>query len=250
MGAWPGLFDVNGDGYPDRIQATGRELCLGLWDAQRRDFVENSSSRVRLSNVDLSVQSIWDLDANGRLDVLASDANGNVYCQELGQDTWNKFSSVPPLPIHLKTNQWDNYEPNEGADSNGDGIPDDVVRIPSALTAKGELYGYLSTAADKDYYLLDASYSGGICVTAPVGQSYALNIYSFTDLWNNTTRAPGSDNAKDGLVWTDTSASQTKCFNGGSVVPPRYGEYKFVIGIESTNGSFSAHWPYWISAPK
>jgi len=246
----PGLFDVNGDGYPDRILASGRELRLGLWDAQRRDFVENSSSRVRLSNVDLSVQSIWDLDANGRLDVLASDANGNVYCQELGQDTWNKFASVPPLPIHLRTNQWDNYEPNEGTDSDGDGLPDDVVRIPSALTAKGELYGYLSTATDKDYYLIDASYGGQICVTAPRGLSYTLKIYSFKDWWNNTTHAPGSDNAKDGLVWTDTSSSQTKCFNGGLVAPPRYGEYKLVIGIESINGSFSAHWPYWISAPK
>jgi hypothetical protein len=245
-----GLFDVNGDGYPDRIHAAGSELRLSLWDPSRREFVENISSRARLSNFTLVLRSIWDLDADGRLDVLASDASGNVYCQELGYDTWNKLSSVPPMPIHLRTNQWDNYEPNEGRDSDADGLPDEVVRIPSALTAKGDFYGYLSSATDKDYYLIDADWSGSICVTAPTGNSYTLKVYSFTDLWNNSTRAAVPDGKKDGLVWTNTSDSRTKCFNYGSVVPYRFGEYKFIIGIESNNGSFSPHWPYWISAPK
>jgi len=245
-----GLFDVNGDGYPDRVHASGSELRLSLWDPIRKDFVENVSSRARLANSNLALRSIWDLDADGRLDVLASDASGNVYCQEFGNDTWNKLSSVPPMPIHLKTNQWDNYEPNEGRDADADGLPDEVLRIPSALTAKGDFYSYLSSATDKDYYLIDANHVVSICVTAPMGKSYTLKVYSFADRWNNSTHAPGADGAKDGLVWTDTTASQTKCFYGNHVSPPRWGEYKFIIGIESAGGSFSAQWPYWISAPK
>jgi hypothetical protein len=245
-----GLFDVNRDGYPDRIQTSGNELRLSLWDPVRKDFVENIYSRARLSNSELILRSIWDLDGDGRLDVLAVDATGNIYCQELGNDTWNKFSSVPPMPIHLKTNQWDNYEPNEGRDLDADGLPDEVVRLPSALTAQGDFYGYLSSATDKDYYLIDADWFARVCVTAPTGQSYRLKIYSFTDLWNNSTHAAGGDGAKDGLIWTDTSANRTKCFNYGATTPYRSGEYKFIIGIESNNGSFSPHWPYWIHAPK
>lgn len=245
-----GLFDINGDGYPDRIHTSGSALLVSLWDPVLKRFVENVSSKVRLSNTGLALQSIWDLDADGQLDVLASDESGNIYCQELGYDTWNKLSSVPPMPIHLKTNQWDNYEPNEGTDRDGDGLPDEVVRIPSALTAAGDFYGYLSSATDKDYYLIDADHGARLCLTAPAGHSYGLKLYSFEDRWNNETHAPGSDGVRDGLIWTDTSANQTKCFNSGYLSPPRNGEYRFIIGIESLNGSFSNHWPYWISAPK
>jgi hypothetical protein len=105
-----GLFDVNGDGYPDRIHAAGSELHLSLWERNSRSFVENVSSRARVSNSTLTVRAIWDLDADGRLDILSSDSTGNVYCQELGFDTWNKLSSVPPMPISLRTNQWDNLD--------------------------------------------------------------------------------------------------------------------------------------------
>lgn len=245
-----GLFDINRDGYPDRIQASGSELRVSLWDPFSRSFVENVSSRTRISNTGLTLRSIWDLDGDGQLDVLASDESGNIYCQELGLDTWNKLSSVPPMPIHLKTNQWDNYEPNEGADRDSNGLPDEVIRIPSALTVKGDFYSYLSSATDKDYYLIDAGHAASICVTAPAGHSYTLKIYSLADLWNNESHAPVRDGLSDGLVWTDTSTSQAKCFHGSNVHPRRYGEYRIIVGIESQNGSFSNHWPYWISAPK
>jgi hypothetical protein len=245
-----GLFDINGDGYPDRLHASGSMLLVSLWDPVSRSFVENVSSRARLSNTGLTLRSLWDLDADGQIDVLASDESGNIYCQELGLDTWNKLSSVPPMPIHLKTNQWDNYEPNEGTDRNGDGLPDEMIRIPSALTVKGDFYGYLSSASDKDYYVIDAGYAASICVTAPAGHSYTLKIYSLADLWNNESHAPVRDGRSDGLVWTDTSTSQTKCFHGSNVHPPRYVEYRIIVGIESQDGSFSNHWPYWISAPK
>jgi hypothetical protein len=245
-----GLFDVNSDGYPDRIYVSGSELRLSLWDPFRKAFIENVSSRARLSNSALALNSIWDLDADGRLDVLSSDASGNIHCQELGYDTWNKLSSVPPMPIHLNTRQWDNYEPNEGRDSDADGLPDEVVRIPSALTAKGDFYGYLSSVTDKDYYLVDADWGAAICVTAPLGNAYTLKVYSFADRWNNSTHVAGTDGVKDGLVWTDASGTQTKCFSHGLIAPYRSAEYKFIIGIEARGGSFSPYWPYWISTPK
>ncbi len=43
-----------------------------------------------------------------------------MLCYELGAETWNPRSSLPPhLPSYLRTNQWDNFEPNEGADTSG-----------------------------------------------------------------------------------------------------------------------------------
>ena len=36
---------------------------------------------------------------------------------------------------------------------------------------------------------------------------------------------------------------------GNSVTPTRYGEYKFIVGIESDTG-FSPYWPYWLNILK
>jgi hypothetical protein len=250
--AWLGLFDVNGDGYPDRVHAQGAELLLSLWDPATGAFVESVGSRRRIANAAVTVRSAWDIDGDGRLEVIASDATGNVFCQRLGEATWNKTGVVPPhFPLYLRTNQWDNYEPNEGADVNGDGLPDRYIRVPSALTAKGDFYGFLSSPTDKDYYLINPSYTGDVCVTAPAGLTYDLKVFSFADLWNNTTHAATPDGKPDGLVWQDLAADKsTKCFVGSYVVPYRYAEYRFVIGIEPHEGSFSPHWPYWITTPK
>ena len=53
----------------------------------------------------------------------------------------------------------------------------------------------------------------------------------------------------DGLVWQNATPAKTKCFSAGSVNPPRSGEYRFIVGIES-QGTASPYWPYWIKAAK
>ena len=249
--AYLGLFDVDGDGYPDRISASGTELRISPWDPATSAFVENVGSRRSIAASAVAVRGAWDINADGNLEVIASDATGHVYCQSLGKDTWNKASSLPPrFSPFLRTYQWDAYEPNEGDDVNNDGIPDAVVRVPSALTAKGDFYGYLSSATDVDYYLVDAAWGGQICVTAPAGLDFSLKVFSFLDRWDNTSHAAAADGLVDGLVWENTGAGSTKCFYGSNVVPNRHGEYRFIIGIEGQAGSHNAYWPYWISAPK
>ncbi|MFT7625729.1 MAG: hypothetical protein ACI9WU_004920, partial [Myxococcota bacterium] len=42
----------------------------------------------------------------------------------------------------------------------------------------------------------------------------------------------------------------TKCWSGSSVIPQRHGEYRFVVQIKSSDGDFSATWPYWVTASK
>jgi len=249
--AWVGLFDVNGDGYPDRVRVSGTELRLDLWNATTKAFAEHVPSRVALGAANLGSLRAWDIDADGRLEVIVSDGAGKVYCEKLSQSTWNRFSSVPPHfhPFH-RTYQWDAFEPNEGDDTNTDGIPDRVVQIPSALTTRGDFYGWISSATDKDYYLVDAAWGGSVCVRSTGQRRIDLKVYSFYDKWDNTTHEPGADGKVDGLIWENTSDAQSKCFSGNSVTPYRYGEYKFVIGIEPHQGSFSPHWPYWITATK
>ncbi len=249
--AFIGLWDVNGDGYPDSVYSSGRELRLGLYDPQTKKWVEHVPSRVEVSSQNVSVQSIWDLTEDNRLDVLATDTSGRVHCYQLGPQTFNRYSSLPPhFPALLRTYQWDNFEPNEGDDRNADGIPDRFIRIPSAVTAKGNFYSYISTQDDKDYYLLDTNWNGSICLRAPKGRSYHLKVFSFYDKWDNESHAPGADGRPDGLVWEQsTSPGGSVCFHGGMVAPNRYGEYRFVVGVESHSG-YSPYWPYWITAAK
>jgi hypothetical protein len=142
------------------------------------------------------------------------------------------------------------YEPNEGRDLNSDGMPDEVVRVPSALTAKGDFYGYLSSAADKDFYIIDAAWGGSICVESTGGKTYDLAVYSYADLWNNTSHASAPDGKADALIYEDKTSTAKKCFSGTSVSPFRYGEFRFIVGITSHNGDYSPYWPYWITATK
>jgi hypothetical protein len=249
--AFLGFYDVNGDGRPDRIRANGTNLEVDLWDSAKKAFSNHAPSSFKVSTTDMAVHAAWDINNDGRLDVISADGQGNLFCHTLGPDTWNRHSSLPPhFPAYLRTHQWDNYEPNEGKDTNGDGVPDQVIQIPSALTAKGDFYSYLSSATDKDYYLVDSAYITDICVRAPKGRAYDLKVYAFADLWNNDTKVVPADGKPDGLIWESSSDAQTKCFSSTSVLPNRYGEFKFVIGIESSNGSFSRDWPYWISVKK
>lgn len=237
-----GLFDVNGDGYPDRMTASGGELRVDLWDTSTKSFVNHPGSNKVISASNVTVRTMWDIDGSGRLAVLSTDSSHNIYCHQLGPQTWLKEASLPPhFPQYLRTFQWDNYEPNEGGDLNADGMPDQIIRVPSALTTKGDFYGYISHMTDKDYYLIDGGYSGPICLTSPQVASFTLNVYAFSD-----KLAPAGP---DGLVFQDTSATKTKCFYPGSVMPPRQGEYRFIIGVES-QGTASPYWPYWIRAPK
>ena len=240
--AFLGLFDVDGDGYPDRVVASGSELLLQLWNPDTKSFVTNPGSSKVISASNVTVRTLWDIDGSGRLAVISTDASHNIHCHQLGPQTWRKESSLPPhFPQYLRTYQWDNYEPNEGGDTNGDGMPDQIIRVPSALTTKGDFYSYISSPTDKDYYLIDAGYSGPVCMTSPDVASYTLKAYTFSD-----KVAPAGP---DGLVWEDTTTTKTKCFYPGSVMPPRHGEYRFIIGVES-QGAASMHWPYWINAAK
>ncbi len=240
--AYLGLFDVNGDGNPDRITSSGTELQVQLWNPATKTFVTNPGSNMAVSGASETVRSVWDIDGSGRLAVISTDASHNLHCHQLGPKTWQKNAILPPhFPTYLRTYQWDNYEPNDGQDTNGDGMPDAIIRVPSALTSKGDFYGYISTPTDKDYYLIDGAHSGPICMTSPKTAAFTMKVFSFSD-----KVAPAGP---DGLVWQDTSTATTKCFSPGSVNPTRLAEYRFIVGIES-QGTPSPFWPYWIKAAK
>lgn len=246
-----GLWDVNNDGYPDQIYGSGTQIRINLWNNSTKSFQEHTPSRLTVSSGSMAVWSIWDMDGDGRINVVSADSNSNIYCHQLGTGTFNRATSLPPqVPWYLRTYQWDNFEPNDGADKNGDSIPDQQPRIASSQTRKGNFYSYLTSTSDKDYFIVDAGYNGQICLTAPKGRQYKLKVYSYKDLWNNTSQVAGADGKPDGLVWQGQTASggQT-CFIGSLVIPYRYAEYKFVVGVESVVGS-SPYWPYWITTPK
>ena len=246
-----GLWDVNGDGYPDQLYSSGNSLRVNLWDAKKKTFVYHPASTHALAASTVTLRGVADLDGDGQLDVLATDAAGTVYCRELGKGTFNRYTSLPPH-VHptMRTWNWDNYEPNDGQDINKDGMPDRFVRIPSALTRKGAFYSYLTSASDVDVFQLDTSWGGSICLRAPKGRKYTLTVYSYADRWNNTTKKTPGDGKADGQLWSGTtSAGGTTCFYGSAVYPYRYGEYRFLAKITSASGS-SPYWPYWLTAAK
>ena len=256
LGIWGsygvGLFDVNGDGYPDRIYSSNGELRLELWRKGLKDFKENKGSRRGVSAKDLYVRSAWDVNADGRLEVISTDMAGNVYCHSLGQKSWHRYSSLPPrFTMFSRTFQWDNHEPNEGKKLSG-GVPTDVAWIPSALTAKGDLHGYLSSAKDRDYYKINPAWDSHVCLRAPKGKQYKLKVYSYLDRWSNKTRQLPADGKPDGLIWEQaTPAGGEVCFHWTRVYPYRGGEYKLVIGVEPKGAKdYSPYWPYWIEARK
>jgi hypothetical protein len=246
-----GLWDVDGDGVPERITESDGALVIQRWDTNQRQFVTIPTSIRNVSPGNINVRAIWDINYDGKLDVLLSDANGAVMCYTLGEGTWNPKKSIPPhITPFLRTYQWDAYEPNDGQDNNADGLPDVFTRIPSAMTAKGAFYGFLGSATDKDYYLVNTHWNGQVCLDAPPGREYALEVYSLADKWINQTHASGTDGLPDGLVWTgNTGVGGQVCFLGTAVVPSRAAEYKFIVGITSVSG-YSVDRPYWLTAPK
>ena len=251
--AWLGLFDVDGDGYPDRIHSSSNQLRVSLYDAKKKAFVENTGSRFQATAISVAPRSVWDIDGDGQLEVISSAADGSVHCHALGKNTWNKKGVLPPhFSPFLRTHQWDNLEPNEGTDSNKDGLPDAVIQVPSAMTYKSNLYSYLSSAKDQDYYLVGTGWGARICLAAPKGKTYKLKVYSYKDRWNNGSKLPGADGKIDGLIWEKNSpVGGTICFYGSSVMPPRHGEYKFIIGVvPATASDYTPFWPYWVSTKK
>ncbi len=246
-----GLWDLDADGVPEKVDSEDTDLILLRWDSALRSFVEDPFSRSQVSTTRVQVRAVWDLDADGRADVLSADADGRVFCHSLGPSSWNPRTSLPPrLPWYLRTYQWDNLEPNDGEDDDGDGLPDAVAYVPSALTRKGAFYSYLSSENDRDVYLVNTGWNGAICLTAPPGRDYALQVFSFADKWNNDSHAPAPDGRPDGLVWSATTGPGGQvCFHGTFVTPYRTKEYRFLAGVETTTG-FSPHRPYWLSAPK
>lgn len=245
-----GLWDLNGDGFPDRIYRVNNELRLGLWSETTNGFVENVASRRSLGTSILRSPSVWDIDDDNRAEVVVTNSGGSVYCQKLGPATWNKYESQPPRrPRAYRTNQDDNYEPNDGDDIDADGVPDHFARIPSALTARGDFYSYLTSATDEDFFHINTKSSSDICMRSPPGHNFSLHVYSMADKLDAGGVA-GTDGLPDGLVWEDASTDETKCFNGSSMVPTRAGEYFFIIAVKSADGTFSKHVPYWIEAVK
>jgi hypothetical protein len=248
-----GLFDVNGDGFPDRIASTGTALVVDVWDPKTKSLVRQDFSAFPPgASPSVAVLTAWDFDADGRLDVVSRDASGNVYCHSLGKDTWSKKGVLPPrFSPYYQTYQTDPYEPNDGADVNGDGLPDEITRVPSALTTKGDFYGFLTHDLDKDFYQIDTGYSGNVTVDSPPGTVYDIEIYSEFDQWNNDTHAPGADGKPDGLIFSDHSASPKKSFSGASLNPQRYGQYRFTLAVLPHDGTpIQSTWPYWVTSPK
>ena len=243
-----GLFDVNGDGYPDRIYGFGGELRLDLWNPQRKQFEESTVSRLYVSPKGMTARAAWDIDGDGRIEVLSSDGNANVYCHRLGVKTWSREGALPPrFPIYSRTYQWDNEEPNEGTDNNLDGVPDGWVQIPSALTSSGDFYSHLSSVADKDYYLVATGWGGAVCLQPPKGATYKFRVFSDADRWNNLDHTLGPDGKPDGLVWEGvTSPGVELCTTADA---KHKGLFKFIVGVEPANNSANAFWPYWITTP-
>lgn len=246
-----GLWDVNGDGFPDKIYNVGNEVRITLWDDATNTFVENVESRRAVGTSSLRQLAVWDTNGDGRLNVMATNQDGRLFCQQLGTQTWDRYNSLPPkLNRAYKSNNWDNYEPNDGADLDADGVPDQFHRVPSAQTANGNFYSYLTSATDVDTFYIDANWSGSMCLRSAKGQNYSLHVYSLSDKFDNTTKLAPADGIVDGLVWEDVGTNGNKCFSGGSLLPTRNGEYQFVIQVRSIGGTHSEHWPYWIHAQK
>ncbi len=194
--------------------------------------------------------AVWDLNGDGRLQILVADESERLHCYQLGTSTYNPLSSVPTLQrTHYRSGHADSFEPNNGEDLDGDGLPDYARHVPSAMTSQGDFYSYLSTEADEDFFVVDTEWSATICLQSPTGLNYNLSVYGTADKLDNATMTPGSDQLPDGLIWTDDSEDTVKCFTAGQVNPPRWAEYKFIIKIWSS-GDFSAVWPYWLEIPK
>ncbi len=246
-----GLWDLDGDGVPEKVDSEDTDLTLLRWEPETRSYIEDPAYRIAVSTTPVEVRAIWDLDADGRADVLAADADGRVFCLSLGAKTWNPRTSLPPhLPWYLRTYQWDNLEPNDGEDYDGDGLPDRVAYLPSALTRKRAFYSYLSSESDRDVFLVNTGWNGAICLAAPPGRDFTLRVFSFADKWNNDTHDPKADGKPDGEVWSATTGPGGEvCFHATFVTPYRTNEYRFLAGVESASG-FSPHRPYWLSAPK
>lgn len=247
-----GLWDVNGDGYPDRIYASENDLKLDLFDPIKKTYVEHLPSKISLSfDGSLAVKSIWDANNDGKLDVLSKDAKGNIFCHSLGQNTFNPWTSLPPYVHNInRTYQYDNFEPDDGQDIDGDGLPDAIARIPSAITSKPPgLYAFISHPKDHDFLLINTAYKGAICLLSPPNRIYSMAIWSFADKLDNFTKNPQPDGKPDGKIYEDTSDEKQKCFDGYKLTPNRTGEYKFIVEVYSKKG-WSTFRPYWIWALK
>ncbi len=247
-----GLFDLDGTGPPERIYHSGNELRMSFWNTETKKWVEHVPARKTLGTGTIRQIRIWDINDDGQAEVLVTDTDGKLFCQRLGVDTWNKHTSLPPHHRRFyNTFQWDNFEPNEGGPLDENGLPTQTMQVPSALTAKGDFYSYLTSPNDKDYFVVNTKYSAQICLHPPPNRHYTLEIYSYKDRWNNATEDPGGDGIVDGLIWKKKSGPGAKlCYGAYDLVPPRTGEYKYIIGIVSEDGDHSLHWPYWLTITK
>ena len=193
-----------------------------------------------------------DADADGRLDVYGNDAENRLTCHELGPGTYRRNTTIPRhFDNAYRTHQFDNYEPNDGADNNGDGVPDEWARIPSALTRPGDFYSWFSSPDDVDYYSVGTGALGDICVTPPPGVVLKLSVYSEYDRWNNINRQQViPDGLPDGLLWESPQTSAPYCFKGNDTLREAgtsRRDFRYIIGITPVSGDITPYWPYWIA---
>jgi hypothetical protein len=248
-----GLYDVNGDSFPDRIRTDDKDLILELYDKGSNTFIEHQSARLAIGEK-AHIGSIWDRNNDQKLDVLVTDANGSLHCLELGKNTYNRDGSIPPYDSpYYRTYQKDNYEPNDGLPL-GPNIINDPRRIPwlpSNLTALGRAWSYLESEDDVDYFQVKVVGNSEICVRSPMGVEYE---YEFS-VWFSpqTISQPPLWTSADALA--SGKSPYTKCvkpvdepaLNGFfSVIPGSI--MTLIIGVTS-NGPVTSHRPYWIDTP-
>ena len=193
-----GLWDVNGDTYPDRLSTSGDELVLELYDPASQSLVEHKAARFKVGP-NATVRSISH-KAN-RLRALVAFQGGYVQCLEMGSGTHHRDGSIPPFePPYYRTYQKDNFEPNDG-----DALPNTnptryrIPWLPSNLTAFGRAWGYLEDDLDEDYFQVKAVNDSEVCLRSPIdSQPYSFSLSSPTNpktpIWQSKSLSPDPEN--------------------------------------------------------
>jgi hypothetical protein len=248
-----GLWDVDLDGYADRLWTDGADVTLELFNEKTNAFEEVKSARKTLGvdNKNVTLRAVWDRDGDGALDLILTDKSGRFLCLEMGAATFNRTTSIPPLESpYYRTYQWDNYEPNDGQDIDDDGFPDRVVQLSSNLTTFGRAWSYIQDSDDVDFFEVSVTEKSSICLHHAKDVSYSLTLYSDLDFM-----IPAGP---DGPIWFDESPDKTiKCVQpytnektkGYMGQVDEVGVMPMTIRVTSIDGTASFVRPYWIETP-
>jgi hypothetical protein len=215
--------DVDGDGTQDQIglDAAGR-VVLKL--RQEGTLAEMEPG------VDIgggTVQYLGDLDGDDRLDVLIAKAEGQLSCVELGDDTyhpWNSWGAPVEYEWVERTRQLDNWEPNDTLER--------AFRVKNDKTLKR---GFISSASDRDFFLVGTPYCGQATIQAPVDVSLVVRLYGDVD-----RDSDGQPDVLDEAQVTAGTRGSLDCHataNSTSLWP-------YWVEIASADGSFSSTHPW------